>query len=138
MKRRPSGSPALARSRKTGRRSPSRLLAGLAPYQVAVPQLRQVKEYLARHTELGALLPELSEQARKEFGRDAELSLEFYKDPEIDDQYLTLYVRQARYDTAIMARIDRVSRPFAEKLEQASGYLLVTTDFRQPGGGNEV
>jgi hypothetical protein len=80
----------------------------------------------------------IAEQARQEFSHDAERSLELYRDPEVNDQYLTLYIRQTRYDADILARIHRVVEPFADQLAQASGYLLLTTDFRPPRGTHAV
>ena len=50
--------------------------------------------YLDEHGDLSQLLPEICGQIRKQFGPEAELSLELYRDPEINDRYLTLYLRQ--------------------------------------------
>jgi len=97
-----------------------------------------VRAYLEQYADLAPLLPAVGEQVRKEFGPDAELALELYRDPEIKDEYLTLYVCLARYETDTLERLDRVGRRFADKLEQVSGYLLLTTDFRAPRGTNAV
>jgi hypothetical protein len=93
---------------------------------------KDVAAYLALHPDLAKVLPPVCAQARKEFGPEAELKLQVYRDPEIDDCYLRLYVRLSSYDDASMARLARVSQPFEEALARASGYLLVTTDFRPP------
>ncbi|HEV3260525.1 MAG TPA: hypothetical protein VG013_26960 [Gemmataceae bacterium] len=97
-----------------------------------------VRAYLEQDADLASLLPAVCEQARNEFGPDAELALEVYRDPEVKDAYLTLYVRLKRYATDTMERLDRVGQRFTDKLEQVSGYLLLTTDFRGPGGTNGV
>ena len=75
---------------------------------------------------------------RDEFGQDAELSLELYRDPEIADQFLTLEVRQDQYDTNIVERLDRISGEFADELEHCSGDILLTTDFRAPRTNDAV
>ena len=97
---------------------------------VAVPNQQDVECYLAEHSALQMLLPQLCERVRAEFGGDAELSLELYHDPEIEDQYLTLYVRQDRYDANIVERLDQLGEQFADELERCTGDILLTTDFR--------
>jgi hypothetical protein len=115
---------------------PSAILKGLTPHRIHVPKRADVTNYVAKYKQLGKLLPEVCAQLRQAFGPQAELSLELYRDPEIDDPYLTLYVREAKYGPEIMQKIDAVSREFNGKLEQVSGYLLLTTDFHRPTGNN--
>ena len=97
---------------------------------VVVPNQPDVEGYLAGHSALQALLPRICERVRAEFGGDAELSLELYLDPEIEDRYLTLYVRQDRYDANIVERLDQLAEQFADELERCTGDVLLTTDFR--------
>jgi hypothetical protein len=87
---------------------------------------------------LAELLDEMCTKVSEAFGPPAELSLEIYTDPEIDDHYLTLYVRQADYPSDIIDHIDAVCINFHRRLEGSSGYFLVTTDFRRPRGVNGV
>ena len=103
-----------------------------------VPDRKAVCAYLKRHADLAAQLPRVCEAARKEFGLEAEFSLEVYRDPEIRDRYLTLYVRLDCYGDDTIARIDRVSRHLERRLGRSSGYLQLTTDFRPPRGANGV
>src|SRR5437870_1581230 len=105
---------------------------------IVIPDRKAVRAYLKRHADLAANLPAVCEAAREEFGSEVQLSLELYRDPEIHDQYLTLYIRLDAYDSATMARVDRVNEKFERRLERASGYLLLTTDFRPPRGANGV
>src|SRR5579862_7668969 len=107
---------------------------GLSPFQVLVPRPSAVIDYVAMHHDLAQLLPEICDSVRRNLGPDVELSLEIYQDPEIDDCYLTLYVRQDTYDMEMMERLDAVSRPFDALLDAVSGYLLITTDFHRPQG----
>src|SRR5437016_1010557 len=127
----------MARKATGGARRPPRrksVLATLAGSGILVPRPAAVAAYLASHRALAKVLPSVCEQARREFGREAELALEVYRDPEIDDHHLTLYVRVPTYGAdPITARMDRVTEPFEDDLCRASGYLLVTTDFRPPG-----
>jgi len=66
------------------------------------------------------------------FGAHAQLSLEVYRDPEIEDEYLTLYLRQQDYDRNLLEAIEDICEEYEEELAERSGSLLVTTDFRPP------
>ncbi|HMF15354.1 MAG TPA: hypothetical protein VKE94_23730 [Gemmataceae bacterium] len=103
-----------------------------------VPDRKAVRAYLRRHRDLAAHLPAVRDAAREEFGSEAELTLDLYQDPDRRDRYLTLYVRLDSYDRETMARIDRLSTHFEPRLARASGYLLLTTDFRPPRSANGV
>ncbi|MCI0379561.1 MAG: hypothetical protein L0215_18280 [Gemmataceae bacterium] len=105
---------------------------------VLLPNRSEVEQYFAEHPDLAAIVPGICAKVRAAFGATEELSLQLYKDPEIDDQYLTLYVRRQEYKPGIVEEIDRISGQFDGLLETASGYLLITTDFRRPGGTNVV
>jgi hypothetical protein len=110
----------------------------VAPDGIEVVAPRDVGVYLDAHPDLAQLVPALCARARREFGTDAELILEVYHDPEIDDHYLSLEVRLPSYDETIMERIASVSEPFDEQLCQASGYFLVNTSFRTPRANHGV
>jgi hypothetical protein len=75
---------------------------------------------------------------RQELGAEVELSLELYQDPEIDDRYLSLYVREREYRPDLMARIEVVRERVNPMLDDVPGDFLVTTDFRGPRGRNGV
>src|SRR5438552_3262766 len=62
-------------------------LAWSAPAHVIVPRPSDVITYLNEHADLARLLPDICAQVRQAFGQAAELSLEVYRDPEIDDHY---------------------------------------------------
>jgi hypothetical protein len=91
-----------------------------------------VGTYLEKHADLAPWLPKICTQARRDFGPEPQLALELYRDPEIEDSFLTLYIRQSHYDLGIMDRIDSLNRQFDSALEQVSGYFLIATDFRRP------
>jgi len=97
-----------------------------------------VRRYLEQHPYLIPLLPYACRAVRREFGPESELALEEYRDREIKDQYLTLYVRPNTYDANTTDRIERVSQSFEKRIKPTSGYLLVTTDFRRIKPSNGV
>src|SRR5437016_5993795 len=76
---------------------PARFYEGLAALGVVSDSGESVRAYLARHRDLVALLPAICAAARKAFAAPTELSLEMYRDPEVNDEYLTLYVRMPEY-----------------------------------------
>jgi hypothetical protein len=111
----------------------SACLQRVAIFSVRILRAKEVQEYLDRHPDMTDALERASAQTRQEFGNDAELTLELYRDPEIDDQYLTLYVRQSHFDKRIMDRIESVRARYRDALSDKSGWLHVTTDFCPPG-----
>ena len=89
-----------------------------------------VQSYLDPHPALSHLADLISNAARVEFGPEASLTLQVYRDPEIDDEQLVLFVRLAQYNADTMNRIRAIAEPFDAELCAASGSLLATTDFR--------
>ena len=63
------------------------------------------------------------------FACDSQFSLEVYRDPEIDGEYLALYVRQVDYCDDLLARLHEVYGSYVSQLAGKSGWLQVTTDF---------
>jgi hypothetical protein len=123
----------------TGTDTPASVLNGgilhrLAPFNVVWTDRVELESYLSNRPELTVLLEGICARLRKVFGLQAELSLEYYKDPEQHDEYPILYVRQAKYEAGILTQIETAVSAFMPQLEDASGHLLVTTDFRRPRG----
>jgi hypothetical protein len=112
---------------------PAAVLRLLKRHRVRLPRRGDVVEYLIEFPQLGEHLPEICRHVRRARGPAAELSLELYRDPEIDYRYLALFVREEQYQADIMDTIHALSKPFDDALEKLPGYLLVTTDFCPPG-----
>jgi len=102
------------------------------PADVVVLNPRLVKEYLRRYRSLAALVPPICRRARQEFGDQAELILDLYRDHESDDSFLILRVRLPQYSSDFMSRIDQVWKEFADDFPKTSGWLTITTDFPKP------
>jgi len=117
---------------------PIGILDKVAAQNVLLARPDEIDAYLQEHPTIGALLPAICMKAREAFGPAAELAIRLYHDPEIDDCYLTVYVRQNSYEPGILERIDAILSEFASELEDASGFLLLTTDFRRPGESDAV
>jgi len=99
---------------------------------IIIRQPAVVRDYLLRYPDTIDVLPSLSRTALEQFGIATQLSLEPYRDPEIEDEYLTLYVRQKEYDERIMDIVEEICSAHEEELAEMSGWLVVTTDFRPP------
>lgn len=89
-----------------------------------------VRAYIEAHPDMVGLTAAICEAARRQFGPDASLLLRLYRDPEVEDAYLVLSVRLNQYGPDTLSRIRSVSDGFDSDLCNASGSILVTTDFR--------
>lgn len=100
--------------------------------RVFIPQPAEVRNYLTRYPDMIDISTSVCKTISERFGIQARLFLEVYHDPEIEDEYLTLYVRQEHYDVNILDMIENISTKYDEELAGKSGWLLVTTDFQPP------
>lgn len=102
------------------------------PVDVVLPNPTGVSGFLAGDPQLAKLIPSVCRHVRKCLGPAVELSLEVYSDPEIDDRYLTLYVRQEHYEVSIMDQIEQARAGLMRSLARVAGRLFITTDFCPP------
>ena len=108
------------------------MLEYLASIQVIVPNPEEVCDYLSRYPDIIELVMLACEETRNRFSLTTQLSIERYSDPEIDDEYLTLYVRQKEYDESIMDVIEEIWSTYDDELSTKQGDFFVTTDFDFP------
>lgn len=104
--------------------------------KVSVPNPEQVRAYLSANPQIIEIAEKVCELASAEFSETAELSLELYVDPEIDDRYLTLYVQQLNPNQSTWERVERIRESYEEELAGLSGWLHVTVDYRSPESRN--
>jgi len=100
--------------------------------RVLIPRPSDIRAYLLRFPDMVGAVPPVCRAAKRRFPSDTQLSLELYRDPEIEDEYLTVYVRQKRYDERIMDRIEAVWAECEGAIAGKLGWILVTTDFQPP------
>ena len=108
------------------------VLGSLQPMQIMITNQAAVRDYLLCYSDMIDLLPILLRVTRERFEIPTQLSLEVYRDPETDDEYLTLYIRQENYDANIMEIIEDIRAEYYKHLTGKSGWLHLTTDFRPP------
>ncbi len=99
---------------------------------VKIPSLTRVRNYLLNYSDMTDILHPVCQSIREYFGCKAEISLEVYEDPEIDDEYLTLYIRAQEYSDSIMNKIRDLRKEFEEQLSYRDGWVLITADFKKP------
>ncbi len=102
----------------------------LEPMGVTIPHVQKVTDYLRRHSDLIDVVLKGCRAARDKFAADTELSLEMYSDPDIEDSYPTLYIRQKHYDEQFFNSIENVTSIYESDLVGKTGWFLVTTDLR--------
>lgn len=129
-----------AKPTRRGRKGPplTRWLNEVAAQHVLLPDRKKVLAYCRQHPKLARLLPEIAARVREFFGPKVELSLQLYQDPEIDDRYLTMYVRVGSYEPGLLDRIEKVRSEFEDWYEANEGYFHLTTDFRKPLRSNGI
>lgn len=108
------------------------VLSRLSSKDIAIPYPSDLRNYLLSHVDMLKLLLHASDLAFSHFGARAHLSLEVYQDPEIADEYLTMYIRLPKYDSTVMKQIKEIRKEYADLLKDASGWFLLTTDFKAP------
>ncbi|MCI0665687.1 MAG: hypothetical protein L0220_31920 [Acidobacteria bacterium] len=108
------------------------LLKRLRERGIIIPEPDEVRGYLTRYPDAIGVTEKACDLTRSEFAGRAELSLELYRDPEIYDPHLVLYIRQEKYDSDIMEAIERIHDGYEEYMFDIEGWLLVTTDFDRP------
>lgn len=108
-------------------------LSDLASRRVVIPEPAVVRAYLAEHPDLLDVVKIACDAVVAKFTNDTRFSLEVYRDPEIVDEYLALFVRQREYAGDILEKLHSIHGAHASKLQGNSGWLQVTTDFAPPG-----
>jgi hypothetical protein len=99
---------------------------------ILIPHPDSLRNYLLQHLDMLNVLPFVCKIAVDRAGSSSQLSLEIYRDPEIQDEYLTLYIRRSQYDESINTLIDAITIECREYFNNSEGWLIVTTDFRPP------
>ena len=108
------------------------LLEQLRRNGIRLPRPAEVRDYLLRYPDVISSIRNACQMTIAEFAGEAVLSLELYVDPEIDDRYLTLYVRQTVNAPNLYERVQRVGESYLCEFDGTGGWFLVATDFQPP------
>jgi hypothetical protein len=99
---------------------------------ILIPQPSELRQYFLAHPDVLDVIVAVCEDVHHKFAAPTQLSLEVYEDPEIEDKYPTLYVRQAQYDENLLRQLKKSRSDYEQMLRNKSGWFLLTTDFRPP------
>jgi hypothetical protein len=108
------------------------VLYWLAIRDVRIENPVDVRAYLLQYSDLLLVIPAIWKRAVALLSPSTQFSLALYRDPEIQDEYLTLYARQQKYEGGILDLIHTINIECEELLSQFSGWFITTTDFRRP------
>ena len=108
------------------------LVVNLLRAGVAVDDARVVA-YLADHNTLIPVVVFVVRKAKMLEPSD-DLTVGVYRDRETGDEYLSLIIRRSVYDERLTILMDTLQDLAETQVQEASGWFLVTTDFRPPGG----
>jgi hypothetical protein len=89
----------------------------------------RIRQYLLRFPDLLDVIPRAIGGVRRHLP-ESQLFFDVYHDPEMEDEYLILYVRLKNYDVSVIERIEAAEREYIDLLAQREGWLQVSTDFR--------
>ncbi|MGH9829677.1 MAG: hypothetical protein ACREDR_41195, partial [Blastocatellia bacterium] len=102
----------------------STILSLLIANGMVVPNPDEVLQYLAASPDVTSVLPDYWAAACQAARDDSQLSLELYRDPEIEDEHLVIYIRQQNYQDDLMDRIDQARESLAGELKGTlSGWI---------------
>lgn len=108
------------------------LLEFLKSNQILIPQPIGIEDYLLRHSDMIEVVQLATLLTLDSFKSNSQISLEVYQDPEVDDEHLTVCIRQIAYDENISDTIDEIFKKYEKELTGKSGWLVVMTDFQPP------
>ena len=108
------------------------MLRRVALLQIRIPNPVEVRQYLLDKVDGLLIIESVCVHTAEKFIGVAQLSLELYKDPEIDARQLTLFVRANKYSSEIMDEIDQIRDRCDFLPNEITDWLFVTTDFQPP------
>ncbi len=109
-----------------------RVIKSVTALGISVPRVNEIRNLLSKYFSLCEMILSVSKQAALAFPRPSRLSIELYRDPEIEDSQLTLYIRQPNYAPDIMDQIDDFRDRLSNENPDCFSNLFVTTDFQLP------
>ena len=95
---------------------------------IRINNINSIRDYLIEFPDIIDVIPKAVNSAKKYFP-NAQIVLDLYIDPEIDDKHPIIYVRAKDYDNKFMELLDKARKDFMEDLINKRGWILLTTDF---------
>jgi hypothetical protein len=104
------------------------LIEKLKSLGVAVPVEKEVGRYLSKHKDMVNVIRDITTSAQKKF-KGSTLALKLFKEPEINDEYLALYVSPKEYGEQTQNLLDEILDNFSEQISNKSGWISILTSF---------
>lgn len=101
----------------------------LETLKIKIVDEKDISDYLNKYHDLIKPLNKICKKARSLLGDDTRLALVRYIDPEIDDNYLTLYFRNEERDNEISEIIKTLKKFASKEIMSYEGHLLIQRDF---------
>ncbi len=103
----------------------NRIFNVLRSLKVELKRPKEIEAYLTRHFNLTYIIRDICWKILKESRFQLSLSLELYRDPEISDSYLTLWISGGEFET-VSRLIERLYDKYAKDFQKTCGWLLMT------------
>ncbi len=113
------------------------ILRELREKGIVLQHIDDIHEYLLRFPDIIDVLPFAISVLGKYFP-EARIILDMYKDPEIEDSYLVIYVRTENYDESFIDKLGKAESEFLDSLVNKEGWIQVSTDFRLKDEEDEI
>lgn len=101
--------------------------------KIKIADYDKILEYLSKFPDILDLVKEMCQSTRRYFP-EAKLVLDKYKDPEIEDEFLVLYIRYPTYNevTIEMLRqgVDEISFEYKDAFRGKKGWFMICHDFK--------
>lgn len=99
---------------------------------ILMPDSENIFSYLLDHDQMIDFVLQACSEVFKRLGARAQLSLEFFIDPEFDDAFPILLLRQNQYEDDLLDVIKDIRNNYETKLSKLNGDFHITTDFQPP------
>jgi hypothetical protein len=109
-----------------------RILNWLQMHRVHIHKPEEIRKQLLIDSSLLESLPCIVESANRHLRSNMQLSLELYRDREINYNHLCLYLRQDEYQDDILDIIDLIGDECSSSLPDSLACIHATTDFQPP------
>jgi len=100
----------------------------LEKLDIEINNINTIIDYLIEFPDIIDIISKIITSVRKHIS-NAKIILDFYIDPEIDDNHPIVYVWVKKYDDEFMKLLEKAEKEFIKDLVDKKGWILLTTDF---------
>jgi len=97
---------------------------------IYVHKLTDVRKYLLLFPQISELIFRACHRLIQQFQNEAQIVVDFYKDPEIKDEYIIIFVKSDCWDNAKIDVLEEISREFIEALTDVQGWFIIMPYYK--------